>query len=311
MSLLHGRVSLNTVLFAILASGALFAGPALAADDSPRLIDVWNGPPPGETVLTAGETLARRPDENPPATRISRITRPQLEVYEPAADKQTGAAIVILPGGGFNYVVTDKEGSEAAPWLNRLGITVFVLRYRTKDESNLPLWKRPVQDAQRTVSLLRAKAADWKLDPRRIGLMGLSSGGQVAAIATARGDERIYREVDEIDRQSCRPDFALLIYPWNLWDTKSQTLMEEARPGAGYPPTFIVHTHDDKSSSLGSLAVYMALKQHDVPAELHIYRNGGHGYGFRPVTGSVVHSWPQRAEEWMAHLTRAPVKSIK
>lgn len=274
----------------------------LVADDAPRLIDVWNGLPPGESTLSIGETLPRRPTEDPPATRIAKITQPQLEVFEPPADKRTGMAIVILPGGGYSYVVTDKEGSEAARWLSGLGVTAFVLRYRTKDDSTQPLWKRPVEDTQRALSLVRGKAADWKLAPERIGLLGFSAGGQVAAIALARGNERTYRATDEIDRVSFRPDFALLIYPYELWDVKASALIEAARPAAGYPPTFLVHTHDDKSSSLGTVAVYTALKQLNVPAELHIYRNGGHGYGMRPVAGSNIHSWPHRAEEWLAHL---------
>jgi acetyl esterase/lipase len=277
---------------------------SLAAEETPRTIDVWKGLPPGETKLATGETLPRRANENPPATRIAKITQPQLEVYEAAADKRTERAVIILPGGGYNYVVTDKEGSEAAKWLNGLGVTAFVLRYRTKDESNQPLWKRPVEDTQRAVSLLRANAAEWKIDVKQIGLLGFSAGGQVAAIAIAHCDERLYRDQDDIDKVSCRPDFALLIYPWNLWDDKSQSLMEEARPGTGYPPTFLVHTHDDKSSSLGSVHLYAALKQKEVPAELHVYRSGGHGYGMRPVAGSVVHTWPGRAEEWLVNLAQ-------
>jgi acetyl esterase/lipase len=281
----------------------LLTSTAVAAEE-PRRIDVWNGPPPGETQLSTGETLPRRPNEDPPATRIGKITQPQLEVYEPAADKRTGVGVIILPGGGYNYVVQDKEGSEAARWLNDLGATGFVLRYRTKtDETKDAPWKRPVQDAQRAISLLRARAVDWKLDPHQIGIMGFSAGGQAAAIAVTGFDRRAYAAADDVDQQSCRPDFAMLIYPWNLWDAKTGNLMSEIQITANTPPTLLVHTHDDNSSSLGSVYFYAALKQHKVPAELHVYEAGGHGYGLRPVAGTTIHTWPIPAEAWFVRTT--------
>lgn len=279
------------------------AATAFAADE-PRKIEVWRGLPPGETQLSAGETLPVRANENPPATRIAKITQPLLEVYEPPADKRTGVGVIILPGGGYNYVVQDKEGSEAARWLNTLGATAYVLRYRTKnDDAKIPLWKRPVQDGQRAISLLRANAAEWKLNPGKIGILGFSAGGQAAALVTTRFDEREYAAADDVDKQSCRPDFALLIYPWNLWDAKSGKLLDEIRITAKTPPTFLLHTHDDASSSLGSVYFYAGLKQQKVPAELHVFQAGGHGYGMRPVAGTTIHTWPVAAEAWLARTT--------
>lgn len=281
----------------------LIASTAVAADE-PRKIEVWRGLPPGETQLSTGETLPARQNENPPATRISKITQPLLEVYEPPADKKSGVGVIILPGGGYNYVVQDKEGSEAAHWLNTLGATAFVLRYRTKNEdTKTPLWKRPVQDGQRSISLLRARALDWKLDPKKIGILGFSAGGQAAALVTTRFEERDYAATDDIDRQSCRPDFAMLIYPWNLWDAKTGKLLDEIRITEKTPTTFLVHTHDDNSSSLGSVYFYAGLKQQKVPAELHVFQAGGHGYGLRPVAGTTIHTWPVAAEAWLARTT--------
>lgn len=287
---------------ALAAFGIFGAGAhrAAADDGAIRLVEIWPGLPPGEQSLSRGEALPTRANENPPATRIAKITEPLLEVYEPPEGKGIGTAVVILPGGGFRYVVRDKEGSEAARWLNGLGISAFVLRYRTSDTSELPAWQRPVQDAQRSLRLLRAQAAKWKVDPRRIGLLGFSAGGQVAARVTTHFDKPAYARRDKIDETSCRPDFSLLIYPWNLWDAGRSRLIDGVDPGRETPPTFLVHAHDDSSSSLGSVYFYAALKAHDVPAELHVYRNGGHGYGLRPVEGSDIHTWPLRAAGWLA-----------
>ena len=269
----------------------------LAAREPDRVVDLWPGPAPGESTRQPGDVLPRRPDEDPPATRITNITQPLLEIYEPA--QRNGAAMLILPGGGYNYVVQDKEGSEAAAWLNGLGITGCVLRYRTKDGSDRPPWERPVQDAQRAVSLLRSRAADWELDADQIGILGFSAGGQAAALVATRFQQRAYAAGDDIDSASCRPDFALLVYPWQLVNVDTGNLKDELTVTSGTPPTFLVHAHDDSASSLSSVLLYAALKEHGVAAELHIYETGGHGYGLRPVADSDVDTWPSRAEEWL------------
>ena len=296
-------MSPNSFRFQILVSVCLafiFVLP-VAAREPDRVIDVWNDVAPGETTRSVGETLPKRDNENPPATRITRITRPQMSVFEPDAEKKTGVAVVIFPGGAFNYVVADKEGSEAADWLNQHGVTAFVLHYRTKDDSGKPLWQRPMQDGQRAISLIRTHADEWKIDPNRIGVLGFSAGGQAAALVATRFDERSYESSDTADKASCRPDFAMLVYPWQLVDEKTHVLMDEIQITAKTPPAFLVHAHDDHASSLSSLFFYAALKKNGVPAELHIYQNGGHGYGLRPVAGSAVHTWPERAADWMRH----------
>jgi len=272
---------------------------ALRPRDPDRIVDLWSGPAPGETTRNPGDTLPRRPDEDPPATRITNITQPQLEIYDPESARRTGVAVLILPGGAFNYVVRDKEGSEAAEWLNRLGITGGVLRYRTKDGSDRPLWQRPVQDGQRAVSLFRSRAQEWKLDSEKIGILGFSAGGQVAALVATRFDQRAYDVSDDIDSASCRPDFALLVYPWQLVNDDTGKLKDELTLTPETPPTFLVHTHDDSFTSLSSVLFYAGLKQNGVAGELHIYETGGHGYGLRHVEGSQVHTWPSRAEEWL------------
>jgi acetyl esterase/lipase len=283
----------------LVVSLSCFLPGAAPAREPDRVIDLWPDLAPGESTRHSGDILPRRPDEDPPATRITHITWPQLEIYEPQSRPRTGVAVLILPGGGYNYVVQDKEGSEPAEWLNRLGITGVVLLYRTKDGSDRLAWRRPVQDGQRAVSLLRSRAREWELEPDRIGLLGFSAGGQAAALIATRFDERAYAPRDRIDDASCRPDFVLLAYPWQLVDADTGRLRDELTVTPNTPPTFLVHAHNDSSTSLSSVLFYAALRQHNVAAELHIYETGGHGYGLRPVENSEVDTWPDRAEAWL------------
>lgn len=270
----------------------------VSARDPDRIVDVWPGLAPDETTKNAGTPVIRKTVETPPATRIGSITHPTLHFYEAPADRKNGAVVLICPGGGYNYVVVDKEGSEPADWLNAQGITAVVLRYRTKDMST-PMWKRPLQDAQRAMSLIRSQAAEQKYDSQRIGIMGFSAGGNLAALTSTRYANRSYTVVDAKDNASCRPDFALLIYPWQLLDEKTQQLSVEFPITAQTPPTFLIHTHDDSSTSLGSVWFYARLKELKIPAELHVYQTGGHGYGLRPVNGTAIHKWIEPAQEWL------------
>jgi acetyl esterase/lipase len=263
------------------------------------MIDLWTALPAGETVKNTGEALPTRPDEKPPATRIKDITFPRLFIYQPPKEKRNGTAVIVFPGGGYNYVVMDKEGSEVADWLNPLGVTVFVAHYRTKRTKSEPdSWIRPLEDGQRAVSLVRSRAEEWGVSPKQIGVLGFSAGGQCAALVTTRFSERQYKAVDEIDQVSCRPDFSLLLYPWQLVDGEGE-LRDFVTINAKTPPTFLAHTHDDPITSLSSIEFYKRLKHHKIPAAMHIYSNGGHGYGMRPVEGSDVDTWRDRATEWL------------
>ena len=285
------------IVSAILILVAATAGlQRVAADDG---LAVWPDLAPGETSDSPGVTEPNRPHERPPVTRVTRIRRPTIDVFP--ASRPNGTAILVLPGGGFSKVVPDKEGSEAAPWLNKLGISVFVLRYRTSEVTpkTEAAWKRPLQDAQRALRLIRARAAEWQIQPDRVGVLGFSAGGQVASILHTAKGRAAYEAVDDIDQQNAAPDFSLLIYPWNVLQKGTQTLLPEIRVDGDSPPAFVVHTHDDRSSSVGAVLIYAALRQHNVPAELHVYANGGHGYGMRPVAGSEIGTWPDRATAWL------------
>ncbi len=259
---------------------------------------VWPELAPGESTRRVGEALPAKPGESPPVTRLVDITCPTLTVHRAAEPNGTG--VLILPGGGFSKVVPDKEGTEAAEWLNQLGATAFVLRYRTQASADDPGWRRPLQDAQRSLALIRTRAAEFQLQPDRIGLLGFSAGGQVAARLLSAEGRLAYPRIDAIDDTSHRPDFALLIYPWNLYDRAQEGLVEGVQVSENFPATYLVHTDDDASSSLGTVLLYAGLKRHAIPSELHVYGNGGHGYGLRTVKGSQISSWTEHAAHWLS-----------
>jgi acetyl esterase/lipase len=263
-------------------------------------IFVWPDLAPGETERSPGTMLPMRPVDNPPITRVEKISQPPMKVFLPTAEPN-GVAVLILPGGGFGRVVPDLEGSEAADWLAALGVTSFVLNYRT-NERNLadePAWRRPLQDSQRAMRWIRAHAAKWKVDPQRVGLLAFSAGGQVGSMLITAADQAAYARIDDLDDQSFRPDFAMLVYPWRIYDAQTDGLLPQIKVTADTPPSFIVHTDDDQSTSLGAALLYAALKRSDVPAELHVYETGGHGYGTRDRPGSNIGTWTDRATDWL------------
>lgn len=259
---------------------------------------IWPDLAPGELSRETGTNLPPRNKATKlPVTRVEKICKPTMDVF-PAANPN-GVGVLILPGGGFNYVVPDLEGSDVAPILNKLGISVFVLRYRTRKDKNDTGWKSALQDSQRAMKFLRKNADKWKLETSKIGLLGFSAGGQVAARLLTDKGEIAYQAIDEVDKLSHRPDFSIMIYPWNMYDEKTGSLLPELKIDKTLPPTFIVHTSDDRSSSLGSVYFYAGLKKAGVDAELHVYRNGGHGYGTRPRSHSSIGTWPDRMVDWI------------
>lgn len=268
--------------------------PSITAGET---LPIWPDLAPGETTSETGTQLPPRDQSENPVVRITGITSPTMDVFLPIGES-SGAAVLILPGGAFKYVVTNKEGSEIAERLNQHGIAAFVLKYRTRNNEVGPHWRRPLADVHRAMRVIRSRANEWKLDPEKIGIAGFSAGGQAAAIHVTH-PQNAYEPVDKIDQQSAKADFALLIYPWNLYDENTDRLIDLVSPDKQTPPTFLVHAHDDRSSSLGSVHFYAELKKHDVPAELHVYTTGGHGYGTREQPSSVIHTWMDRAIEWL------------
>ena len=258
---------------------------------------VWPDLAPGESINSTGRQLSSPPHYEPAITLMTKVTQPTFTVHPAAVPNGTG--VVILPGGGFHRVVPDLEGTEAVVFLNRIGVTVFVLSYRTKNSPEESGWEKPLQDSQRMMALIRSRAAQWGLDKNKIGLLGFSAGGQVAARLLSSNGKLAYTPVDDIDTTAHRPDFALLIYPWGVYDEDKDGLIDGVSVSKSYPPTFIVHTDDDRSSSLGSVLLYAGLKKRGISAELHVYGNGGHGYGVRPQKNSEISTWPRHAGHWL------------
>ncbi len=287
-----------TLLVALACVASTTADEPQPATDTAQFI--WPDLAPGETSRSSGDTLPMRPQDNPPITRVEKIRRPSVEIF-PATENANGVGVVILPGGGFGRVVPDLEGSEAAAWLNKLGVTCFVLNYRTSEVTpdDEPKWKRPLQDAQRTIRWVRQHAEKWNLKTDKIGLLAFSAGGQVGSILIT-ADQAAYEPVDAIDKQSFRADFAMLVYPWRCYDEKNDALLAAIQVTNQTPPTFIVHTSDDASTSLGAVYLYAALKKHKVPAELHVYETGGHGYGTRDRPNSAIGTWTDRGTDWLS-----------
>ena len=231
--------------------------------------------------------------------RLGNVSTPTFAVYRPPKDKDTGAAVLVFPGGGYNILALDLEGSEVCEWLNSIGVTGVLVKYRVPARAGQPRWAAPLQDAQRAVGMVRQRARELGIDPRRIGVLGFSAGGHLAAAVSTNFEHRTYDPMDEADTLSCRPDFTLLIYPAYLTvEKEGDRVAPELTITGQTPPAFLVQTEDDSVRVETSLFYYAALRKANVPAEMHIYPSGGHGYGLRP-TGKAVATWPSRAEEWL------------
>ncbi|MFO0844522.1 MAG: alpha/beta hydrolase [Gemmataceae bacterium] len=275
---------------------------AFAADAKPTVLDVWPGKPPGVIAATGEEKDITKPGEGLVAgrrvIRLGQVSKPTLTVYKPPKEKDTGACVIVCPGGAYHILASDLEGTEVCDWLNRLGITGVLLKYRVPRPKDGAYYLPALMDAQRAVSTVRGKAAEWNIDPKKIGILGFSAGGHLAAATSTNYDKRAYDAIDKIDEVSCRPDFALLIYPGYLVDKSRTKLSDEIRVTKQTPPTFFAHTHDDPVPSESSALMYLALKKAGVPADIHIWESGGHGYGLRE-TDKPVTRWPARAEDWL------------
>jgi endo-1,4-beta-xylanase len=263
----------------------------LAADEPP-VIPLWPSGAPGSEGKTDPEIVVEQAKNRGHDRRVSRIHNPSLTVYLPPRDKATGAAVVICPGGGHRVLAIDHEGYEVARWLNSIGVAGFVLKYRLArtEGAGYKVDVHALQDAQRAIRLVRSRAGEWGIDPKRVGLMGFSAGGEVTALAGTRFDTGSEGASDPIDRLSCRPDFLVLVYPGGRPETLTITKQT--------PPAFLLVAHDDRLADR-TTALYSALKKAEVSAELHIYARGGHGFGMRD-THSPVASWTTRLQEWMA-----------
>ena len=277
------------------------------AGDNPVVIDLWPAKPPGD-VPTGEEKLTG----NKGSRALTNVSKPTITIFRPEKAQDTGAAIVIAPGGGYNILAWDHEGEDVAAWLNSIGITGILLKYRVpaaKGQSRDEPSFASHQDAQRALSMVRSKAKEWNLDPNRIGMLGFSAGGHLTAMTATNFDKRGYEPVDDADKTSCRPDFAVMIYPGGVVNKESGQLVPGIRVSKETPPCFFAHAGDDRVPAENSIQMYLALKHAGVPAELHIYSTGGHGFGMRPGKNPVA-EWPKRCEEWLRlqGILRAPAQ---
>lgn len=275
----------------------------VSAAELPLVVNVWPSAAPGEPSGIGEETqVVGKPGEKNPVTRVGNVTLPTLSLYRPAADKANGTSVIICPGGGYNILAWDLEGTEIAEWLNSIGVTGIVLKYRVPRRPNASNdEEQPVcshQDAQRAMRLVRSKAAEWKLDANQIGILGFSAGGHLAARTSTNYETLSYPAIDEVDKLSGRPDFSILIYPAYLVTKDMTALTPLIAVNEKTPPAFLAHAYDDGVTADSSVQYFLALKRNKVPAELHVYSKGGHGYGMRPSPNAVV-TWPKRCEEWM------------
>lgn len=294
----------------LLVSAALAQDFAWPPGPSRPTITLWPGTPPdavpssvpeADTSTPASDKVAGRP-----LVRLGHVSIPTLTVYQPASNP-TGTAVVVFPGGGYSILAIDLEGTEVCQWLNRQNITCLVLKYRVPDTGPYPKSNAALEDAQRALALVRSHASDLHIDPHRIGVLGFSAGGHLAAALSTHFDQRLYTSIDASDKVSSRPDFAVIIYPGYLSPTIQQPNEDpgiafgtnpDLHPTHDTPPTFLLQAEDDPVHVENATAYFLQLKQANVPAELHLYADGGHGYGLRPTSLPVTH-WPPLVETWL------------
>ena len=307
------RPSISGLVFAMLAvSVACTQQPAWQPPAGHLTIDLWPHGAPGATpnppaevdtttvkdILIAGTQLVR----------LSNVSNPTLTLYVPK-DHPSGAAIIVFPGGGYRILALDLEGTEVCDWLVSIRVACILVKYRVPNSGPLPKSSAALQDAQRALGMVRAHAAEWHIDPQRIGVLGFSAGAHLSAALSTHFDQRAYNSVDAADKLSCRPDFAVIVYPGYLALAEQNFAPNpEIHVTAQTPPSFIVQTEDDPVHVENATLYFLQLKNAKVPAELHIYAEGGHGYGLRrtalPVTG-----WPSLVETWLHTIKILPAQT--
>jgi len=289
---------------------------------------VWQPGPEGNQVPLWPEGLAiQRPESDKPEevgngsrlvagrpwTWATYVSRPTMTIYPPRG-QNTRAAILVLPGGGYAAVAMDLEGTEICDWITREGMTCILLKYRVPQAwrhgedhvEEAPKVQLPLQDAQRAMGLLRYRASSYGIDPHKIGVIGFSAGGHLAA-AASNAQKRTYEPVDAADRESSRPDFAILLYPGHLWDESSPKRVLELSSwveiSAHAPPTLLIHAMNDPTDDVRhSMAYGMALNDAGVPVDMRFYAKGGHAFGRRPTSAPITTEWPELVVKWLQNV---------
>jgi len=271
---------------------ALIIGTARLAAAEPAELLLWPFGAPGSEGKTSREMVEVSTNGE---RRVSNVHYPSITPYVPIREKNRGLAVLVIPGGGHRILAIDHEGHAVAQWLSDHGIAAFVLKYRLAHETNstYKVETHALADAQRALRLIRSRAHEWYIDSARVGVMGFSAGGELAALASMRFDNATTNTTDQIERQSAKPDFQALIYPGNL---------KSLVPFKGSPPAFLACAYNDRPDiSEGLTAAYLKFKEAGVPAELHIYSTGGHGFGLRANNPKPVGDWIVVFDQWLSN----------
>jgi acetyl esterase/lipase len=296
-------IRLIFALWVVLAAGCAF-GQKSGWQPSPgyTAVPIWPGTPPDAQFGPPPNT-----ETVPEPGEVDNVSRPTMTVYSPKG-KNTGAAVIVFPGGGYYVLAIDLEGTEVCDWLTPKGITCVLLKYRVPNSGMHGDGKRQIkpkapmalEDAQRTVGLVRFRAAEYHVDPHKIGVLGFSAGGHLAADVSTHFDKRVYPAVDGADKVSCRPDFAVALYPGHLWISQDGFRLNPDVPVSRQtPPTFLLQAENDPVDSVNNaLVYYLALKNAGVPVEIHLYAEGKHAFGLRPTKFPITR-WPQLVETWL------------
>jgi acetyl esterase/lipase len=301
------RVRNSALVFALLLLCCISTAQQPAWQPAPGhvTIPLWPGGAPGaaapanaqpevDTTTAKDNLIAGKP-----LIRLGNVSTPTITLYKPAKANGALPVIVVFPGGGYHILAIDLEGTEVCDWLNEAGLACVLLKYRVPDSGPYPKSTAALQDAQRAMGLTRQHAEEWGIDPKRVGVLGFSAGGHLAAAISTHFDKRLYDHMDAADDLSCRPDFAVVIYPGYLaLEDQNMATNSEIKPTAETPPAIIVQAEDDPVHVENATNYFLQLKQAKVPAELHIYADGGHGYGLRR-TSLPVTAWPLLVEKWL------------
>ena len=276
---------------------------SFVAVSAEKEIQLWPGTAPGEKAELGESTDTTKPTDrkvaNGHVVRLGNISHPTLTFFPASPTNNTHAAVLVCPGGGYNILASNLEGTEVCEWLNSLGINAALLKYRVPRREGLEKHMAPLQDAQRAMGLIRSRAKEWNIDSKRVGVIGFSAGGHLGAALSTAANQRTYPKADAADEVNCRPDFSMLIYPAYLAPKEDlTTLSQEVAVTTNHPPTFLVMTQDDGQHMENVLTYALALQRSKIPVELHLYPKGGHGYGLRR-TDMIVTTWPDRAKDWL------------
>ena len=257
---------------------------------------LWPGLPPGDIAGEVGEEKV----ETKGVKRVSNVTEPTITYFLSDSAKATGATVLVCPGGAYNILAIEHEGEDVCKWLNEIGVHAVLLKYRVPRRKNRESHAAPLQDAQRAIGLVRQAGKTWDVPLTKLGILGFSAGGNLAVMTATSFHQRTYEKVDAADDLSCRPDFAMTIYPAYLLDEKNtEKLASHIQITKECPPFFLAHTGDDHILAEGSIQIFLELEKLGVKGnELHVYPFGGHGYGMRKTTYPVS-KWPKLAEIWM------------